>query len=259
MRATPLIEYRNLTVARGGRVILDNLSLSIGANESVAILGPNGAGKSSLIKTITREYYPLANDNSFVRILGQDRWDIFELRSRLGIVSNEVIRNAAQVSCREMVLSGFFGSAGLSHREIVTQEMESKAKDVMSFLGISNLAEREVGEISTGEYRLVLIGRALVHEPPTLLLDEPSLSLDPRAAWGLRRKLSNMAALGQNIIVVTHDLADIIPEIQRIILLRDGIIVADGDKSKILKSKPISHLFGIDLHVFRRDAYYYLR
>jgi iron complex transport system ATP-binding protein len=158
-----------------------------------------------------------------------------------------------------MVLSGFFGSAGLSRREIVTPEMESKAKEVMDFLGISNLAEREIGEISTGEYRLALIGRGLVHEPPTMLLDEPSLSLDPRAAWGLRRKLSGMAALGQNIIVVTHDLADIIPEIQRIILLRDGVIIADGHKSEILKSKPISNLFGIDLQVFRRDSYYYLR
>jgi iron complex transport system ATP-binding protein len=254
-----LIEYRNLTVSRGGRLVLDHLNLSIASNENVAILGPNGAGKSSLIKTISREYYPLADQDSFIRIFGRDSWDIFELRSHLGIVSNQVNGNSANLTCREMVLSGFFGSSGIAPYETITPDMENKASQVMRFLGIAGLAFREVGQLSTGEYRLTLIGRALVPEPPTMLLDEPTLSLDPRAAWSLRRKLSQMAGLGKNIIIVTHDLADIIPEIQRIILIRDGKVVADGKKSNVLKSKTISNLFGIDLQVFSRDGYYYLR
>jgi iron complex transport system ATP-binding protein len=258
-KPVPLIEYKNITVQQNGNTILDNLSLTIHAGEHVAILGPNGAGKSSLLKTITREYYPLSNGtNAYLRILGSECWDIFELRSHLGIVSGESLKSQFRdFSCREMVLSGFFGGTGLWPYDQVTPEMESKAAEVMEFLRISHLAAKYTQEISTGESRLVMIGRALVHDPPAVLLDEPTANLDPRATHELRDTLRRIAGQGKSIIMITHDLGDIVPEIKRIILIRSGKVAGDGVKEKLLNSEVLSQLFGIHLEVLRRDGYYF--
>src|SRR5690242_18664368 len=86
-----LLDFRNLRVMRGQKIALDDFSLRIEADEHVAILGPNGCGKSTLIKTITRECYPVAREESSVSILGQDSWDVFKLRAGLGIVSNDLM------------------------------------------------------------------------------------------------------------------------------------------------------------------------
>ena len=88
---TALLDFRNIRVMLGQKIALDDFSLRIGADEHVAILGPNGCGKSTLIKTITRECYPLAQPESSMSILGQDSWDVFTLRSLLGIVSNDLM------------------------------------------------------------------------------------------------------------------------------------------------------------------------
>lgn len=255
----PLIEYKNISVVRNGRTVLDSINLSINSGEHVAILGPNGAGKSSLIKTITREYYPLAqNHHSYVRILGEESWDIFELRSHLGIVSGDLLRSTFRdFSSREMVLSGFFSSIGIWNQDEITSEMEKKAAEVMQFLNISDLSSRSINEISTGESRLVLIGRALVHDPSTLLLDEPTSSLDPRASYMLRQTLRKIAAHGKSLVMITHNLSDIVPEIERIILIGQGRIIEDGKKNRILNSRTLSRLFGIKLKVVRQEGYYH--
>ncbi len=255
----PLIEYKNVSVIRNGRTVLDNINLCVNSGEHVAILGPNGAGKSSLIKTITREYYPVVqNHNSYVRILGEESWDIFELRSHLGIVNGDLLRSTFRdFTCREMVLSGFFSSVGIWKQDEITAKMEKKAADVMRFLNISAISSRSVDEISTGESRLVLIARALVNNPPTLLLDEPTSSLDPRASYELRQTLRKIAAQEKSLVMITHNLSDIIPEIERVILIRQGRVIEDGKKDRILNSRTLSSLFGIKLKMVRQKGYYH--
>ena len=110
--APPLLELQNIQVVRGGKVVLDDFNLRIHANEHVAILGPNGCGKSTLIKTITRECYPVVREDSRISILGRERWNVFELRTLLGIVSNDLMAwcNPEAVGL-EVVLSGFFSSS----------------------------------------------------------------------------------------------------------------------------------------------------
>ncbi len=255
----PLIEYKDVTLMRGSRKALDGISLSIAVGEHVAILGPNGAGKSSLIKTITRELHTFEETpDSFLRILGKERWNVMELRNQLGIVSPEAVKSRFyDFSCMEIVLSGFFGSAGIWAYQEVTAEMKKKAKEAMKFLGIYHLAGTSIDEISTGESRLVTIARSLVNEPLAMLLDEPTSSLDPQATRKLRRKLSKIAAQGKGIVMITHNLSDIIPEIQRVIMIRGGKVVQDGDKEQILTAKNLSVLFGGKLELIRRDGYYY--
>jgi len=255
----PLIEYRNVTVMRDNSKVLDDISLSIGVGEHVAVLGPNGAGKSTLIKTITRELYPLADSaGSSLRILGKELWNITELRTQLGIVGSDIVKSSfGDISCLDIVLSGFFSSVGIWPYHRVTPGMRKKARESMELMGIYHLSETGITKISTGESRLVMIARALVNDPLTMLLDEPTANLDLRAAGEMRRMLRRITGEGNGIIMITHNLSDIIPEIQRVVLIRDGKVVQDGDKHRILTENSLSELFGVKLELMRRDGYYY--
>lgn len=256
---TPLIEYRNVTVCRGSREVLRDLNLSIGGGEHVAILGPNGSGKSTLIKTITRECYPRLKPDSHLRILGEQVWNIFELRALLGIVSNDLLKVCTRnFTVREILLSGFFSSVGIWPHHKVTAEMEERTRQVLALLEIGHLIERPMLELSTGEGRRVIIGRALVHDPQALVFDEPTASLDMKAVYELRGILRKIASSGTGIVMVTHQLRDIFPEITRIILLKDGQVFADGGKRKLLTAETLSTLFGAPFEILKRDGYYQL-
>lgn len=254
-----LLELCNVQVARGRKIVLDDFSLRIDSGEHVAILGPNGCGKSTLIKTITRELYPVALAGSRMTILGEESWNVFELRSLLGMVSNDQMSwCTGDAVGRDVVLSGFFGSNDVYPNHLVTPEQIEKAEAVLEKLEIRHLAERAVSEMSSGEARRVLIARALVHEPRALLFDEPSNSLDLLAHRALRATMSQLAHSGVGIVLVTHDLSDVIPEIERIVLMSKGRIVADGGKEDILQPARLREVFGVPVEVAKRDGYYYL-
>ncbi|MEZ5565411.1 MAG: ATP-binding cassette domain-containing protein [Gammaproteobacteria bacterium] len=254
-----LLDLQNVTVMRGENVALEKLSLRILSGEHVAILGPNGCGKSTLIKTITRECYPVARAGSSMTILGESRWDVFQLRSLLGIVSNDLMSLCTGRTCgRDVVLSGFFSSTGIFQNHAVTAQQRARADVVLAELQIEHLADRPVACMSSGEARRVLIARALVHKPAALLFDEPGNSLDAYARHSLRQTMRSLAASGIGIILVTHDLGDVIPEIDRILLMSKGRIVADGPKEEMLQPSRLEVVFGIKAQVARHDGYYHL-
>src|SRR5579862_4092439 len=255
----PLLNFHNLRVMRGQKIALDDFSLCVGADEHIAILGPNGCGKSTLIKTITRECYPVARPESSMSILGEDNWDVFALRTRLGIVSNDwMLSCTGDALGRDVVLSGFFSSISIFSNHAITLEQRKLADAALADLNISHLADRPVCEMSSGEARRVLIARALVHKPRALLFDEPCNSLDLAAQQSLRRTMSVLASAGTAIILVTHELADIVPEIQRVVLMSNGRVVADGPKEEILQVDGLTKLFGISVEIARRDGHYHL-
>jgi iron complex transport system ATP-binding protein len=257
----PLIEYKNVTLMRGNRKILDAINLSIEVGEHVAILGPNGAGKSSFIKTITRELHPVQDDgDSSIKILGKELWNLTELRNHLGIVGSETIKSVYwDFSCMEVVLGGFFASAGIwSYQEDeITDAMREKARDVMKLMRIYHLAETGISQTSTGEQRLVMIARSLVNDPLAMLLDEPTSNLDPQASRKVRLTMSKIARQGKGILMITHNLSDVIPEIERVVLIRSGKIFKDGKKEKLLTPSSLSSLFGGKWEIVKRDGYYY--
>ncbi len=254
-----LVDLKNVRVIRGDNVALGDFSLRIRAGEHVAILGPNGCGKSTLIKTITRECYPILREGSSMTILGQSRWNIFELRSVLGIVSNDLMQDVTgETSGREVVLSGFFSSTRIFDHQTVEPLQRERADTVLERIGVAHLADRPVAEMSSGEAKRILIARALVHDPQTLLFDEPSNSLDVFAQHGLRETMRELAQSGIGIVLVTHHLSDVIPEIDRVVLMSSGKIQADGLKKDLLNPKEISRLFGIPVDITRRDGYYHL-
>jgi iron complex transport system ATP-binding protein len=244
---------------RGDKTVLHDITLRIQAGEHAAILGPNGCGKSTLIKTITRECYPLARAESSLTILGQQSWNVFELRTLLGIVSNDLMSTCTRdITGIEVVLSGFFSSIGIQPYHHVTAPLLKKAREVLDLLEVPHLADRFMTEMSSGEGRRILIARAMVHNPLALLLDEPSNSLDVSATLELRSLLRKLAQAGTGILVVTHHLPDIIPEIGRVILLKNGRVFADGEKMDLLTTERIGELFGVPVEIGRRDGYYHL-
>jgi iron complex transport system ATP-binding protein len=257
-----IVELEHVDVARGQSVVLHDVSLRIEAGEHVAILGPNGCGKSTLLKTMTCECYPLARAETRVKILGRERWDLTELKRRMGVVSAELPgRQTLTTSGFDAVLTGFFSSSTLWPNLTVTEAMRARAEEIVSLVGADKLREKPVGEMSAGQQRRVMIGRALAGasvdgEVKMLLLDEPSNALDLGAQHDLREMLRGLAARGIAIVLITHHVEDIFPEMQRVVMMREGRIVADGKKSELLTAARLSSLFGRELALREREAWW---
>jgi iron complex transport system ATP-binding protein len=255
----PLLELRNVSVVRGESTLaLDGVTLRVGVGEHVCILGPNGCGKSTLIKTLTRDCYPLVAEGSSLSILGKERWNVAELRSTLGIVSPDMLVSCSSgATGRDVVLSGFFSSSRIFPHHRVEPRLVARADVALARMGVAHLAGRSLLEMSSGEAKRTLIARALVHEPKTLLLDEPSTALDIGAQLNLREAMRDLARSGTGILLVTHHVSEIIPEIERVVMLARGRVVADGPKQEVLTEERLSSLFGARLHLARPgDGYF---
>ncbi len=236
---------------------LKGITFSVDAGEHAAILGPNGSGKSTLIKVITRECYPRFPEVSKVRIWGQERWGLFDLRALLGIVTNDLVETCTKpYSALETALSGFFGSIGIWPNHSVTAEMEQKALAALKFFDVDHLAAKPLTEMSSGEARRAVFARALVHDPKALLLDEPTNSLDIRAQHEVREAMRKLAQAGVSILLVTHHLPDIIPEIGRVIAIKNGAIFFDGAKQEALQGDKMSELFDYRVLVDQKNGLY---
>jgi iron complex transport system ATP-binding protein len=252
------LELENVNVARGNNVVLHDINLSVNTGEHIAILGPNGCGKSTLIKTMTCECYPIVSEGTRVSIFGRERWDLTELKKRLGVVSAELPgKQTLQTTGRDAVLTGFFSSSTLWPNLAVTEEMRARAEEVLEQVDGVGIAEKLVGEMSAGQQRKIMIGRALVGSAGMLLLDEPSNALDLAAQADLRGLMRRLAQQGTGILLITHHIADIPPEIDRILMMREGRIIADGSKEELLTAKRLSELFKTEVELSERDGFYH--
>ena len=259
------LELQHVNVARGDNVVLHDINLTVNTGEHIAILGPNGCGKSTLIKTITCECYPIVKSETKVSIFGRERWDLTELKKRLGVVSPELPgRPTLHTTGRDAVLTGFFSSSTLWPNLTVTEAMQARADEVLIQVDAVDLADKPVGEMSAGQQRRIMIGRALVGSSSIssdtaqmLLLDEPSNALDLAAQADLRNLLRKLAQQGTGILLITHHIADILPEIDRILLMREGRIVGDGAKGDLLTPANLSRLFKTKVNMTERDGFYH--
>jgi iron complex transport system ATP-binding protein len=252
------LTLEHVHVARGENVVLHDINLSVRKGEHIAILGPNGCGKSTLIKTITCECYPVPRPETRVRIFGRERWDLTELKKRLGVVSAELPgKPTLGITGREAVLTGFFSSSTLWPNLVVTDSMRQRAEDVLGIVDAMGIAKKLLGEMSAGQQRRVMIGRALVASSEMLLLDEPANALDLSAQRDLRELLRGLAQQGTGILLITHHIADILPEIDRVLMMREGRIVADGAKSELLTAERLGGLLGTTVELVERDGFYF--
>ena len=263
----PFLELNSASVVLGDTRVLDSLTLSIPVGEHTAILGPNGAGKSTFIKLLTLQQYPLAGDAdaSPIRVFGQDRWDVFELRSKFGIVSADLHdrfvhgNSNGVLTGLDAVVSGFFATHGLFGRQRVTDAMRRQAMDALERIDAGRLARATLDTMSTGEARRVLIARALVHNPSALVLDEPTRGLDLVSRHQFLERVRAIAQQGTTILLVTHHADEIIPEIARVILLRRGRVARDGMKADVLTAEHLSYAFDAPLVVETTGGYFHVR
>ena len=261
----PLLQLTDATVVKNGVRILDGLTLTIQAGEHTAIVGPNGAGKSTLIHLLTEQDHALAREEGPppVQILGSARWNVFELRSRLGIITSDlhhrfVNGNAAgSITGERAVLSGFFATQGFVDPSAVDHVMQEKAAAALARLEAAHLAGKRLDEMSTGEARRILIARALVTEPLALILDEPTTGLDMVARRRFLALVSRIARAGTTIVLITHHVEEIIPEIDRVILLKSGKVACAASKPSALTSETLSAVYGAPMTLQQINGYYY--
>lgn len=256
-----LLEIDDATVRIGTHTALDRLSLCIRRGEHTAILGRNGSGKSTLVKLIARELHPLAREDgrASVYLFGRARWAVTELRQRIGIVSpalQQTFTTDAPPDVLDTVVSGFFAARGTWHHHAVTPAMRDRAHEALALVGASALVGRSMASLSTGEARRVLIARALAHRPHALLLDEPCAGLDMASRREFLIHLRGLAQRGTTLVLVTHHVEEIVPEIERVVLLRQGRVLGDGAKAALLTDEPLSEAFAAPVQVRRHGDWY---
>jgi iron complex transport system ATP-binding protein len=264
MARPPVLQLNHATVLKNDVRALDDVTLTIGAGEHTAIVGPNGSGKSTLINLLTLQDRPLANGSRepAVRVFGRDRWNVFELRATLGVVSADLHHrfvegnSSGRIQGRDAVLSGFFASQGVMAHNEVTAEMRQRAAEALRLVEAGHLSGKPMNEMSTGEARRVLIARALVTRPRALVLDEPTTGLDIIARHQFMEMIRGIARSGPTLVLVTHHIDEIIPEVVRVILLRSGRVAFDGAKAAALTTECLSHAFDHPIAVRREDGYY---
>ncbi len=263
----PILELREVTVVRGATRILDRVSLSLNRGEHTAILGPNGSGKSTLVKLISGHIYPsapLAVDPP-IRVFGRNRWNLEELRTRLGLVSADIHHrfmtgsSMGRATAMELVVASFFGTGRIFLHHEVTDEQRARALEALNRVEAGALADRRLSEMSSGEARRVVIARALVHRPEVLVLDEPTTGLDLVARRAFLGTLRRLAANEATLVLVTHHIEEIVPEVKRVVLMRGGRIAADGPPDDVLTAAALSDAFGAAVKPVRRNGRYELR
>jgi iron complex transport system ATP-binding protein len=243
---------KNVSVVRDGNRILDSVDLSIRNGENVAVIGPNGSGKTTLMKLLRGDILPYYDEDSpaVFRLFGQDLWDIFDIRSRMGLVSMDLQSGFSDDTLvSEAILSGYFSSLDVFRNHDVTEDMMRAVLDSATRMGLDGLLDRELGKLSLGEMRRTLIARALITEPGLLVLDEPMTGLDIVMKSRFRRMFDILIGNGVSIVMITHDLEEIPSKVERVVMMKEGKVFADGPKQELLTSGNLSELFEAEISV----------
>lgn len=254
-----LFTINDAYVQRAGRTILHVDHFELAEGEHVALLGPNGAGKSTFIQLLTREVFPLYREDAAVKFRGQARPLLEDIKGALGIVSSTMHDQVrVHLPALEIVVGGLYGTLGLPMHTQVPAEFFDRGQEALERLGIGELAKRDIMTMSTGQARRVLVARELIREPSVLVFDEPCTGLDPQGMFHVRETMKTLADEGKSVILVTHYPEDIIPAIDRVLLIKEAEIFADGAKSELLTSETMSELFDVPLSVEEHNGWYSL-
>jgi len=251
-----LLKIQNATAWRGTTKVFEGLNLSVPFGESTAILGPNGAGKSTLLKIVTRQIYPNATSDCVVEILGKRRWNVWELRKQMGLVSHDHQNwYRGDVTGYNVIASGFFSSVGVPDHLEVNAVQASRVEAILDELSISDLRLKEYGCMSTGEQRRCLLARALVHDPVSMIFDEPTAGLDIPGIFQYLRTASKLIQQGKTLVVVTHHVHEIPPEVNNVILLKKGKVFRTGTKSELIRDDVMSELYDTHVRITEFEGY----
>jgi len=252
-----IIDLQNITVFQGRNKVLEDFSLTIDESQSTVILGPNGSGKTTLLKLLNRELYIVEDPKSSLKIFEKDRWNVDDLRSNLGVVSQHLQYGYSNSAIGlYVVLSGFYSSDGIWQHQTFEEEKLNRAKEVMDLLSISELQDRAFSSMSTGEQRKFLLARSLVNDPAVLVFDEPTSGLDMSTCFQYLEIIRELIGMGKKVVLVTHHVHEIPPEVTRVILLKEGKVIEDGNKDEILTDTNLTNLFDWPIKLVKENGYY---
>lgn len=260
MDMEPIIDFENIYVSYGQYTALHGINLKIFPGENWVILGANGSGKSTLLKLFSNDLYPNASYTFQKKIFGKERWDIFELKKLLGIVTNDLQNKFEQRSplatALDVVLSGYHSSLGIFKHHSFSGEEIKAAYQTMEFLNILQIKNKKVCEMSTGQLRRCIAGRSLIHNPHIFVLDEPTGGLDIKARTDFIKTIQKISKT-KSIILITHDVSEIIPEISHAALMLNGTIYSSGKIDEVLTSGNLSRVFNANIKISRSDGKYF--
>ncbi len=252
-----VLEIRKATVYRGTTRVFTNFSLEIGEGQSTVVLGPNGAGKSTLLKLLTREVYPVQQRGSYVKVLGHGLWNVWDIRSHLGIVSADLQEGYIEdADGYAVLLSGLYSSIGIWNHQQFNDGDRERAESLLNALGVWSCRKKTFSHMSTGEQRRLLLGRALISNPDVLVLDEPTNGLDLRACFQYLSIVEDLIGSGKTVVLVTHHVHEIPPSISRVILMKNGKVVKDGEKSRVITSRNLTYLFDIPVELVQLNRFF---
>jgi len=246
-------EAKNISCYKNGYKVVKDLNLKLKYSENVILMGPNGSGKSSLIDLINRNIYPVLGNNVLLKIFNEDLINIWELRKRISTVKKD-IKNRINPNLQvfDLILSGLYGKYCYVSNKSASDDY--KVESLMENMNISNLSKKYFSYLSDGEKKISLIARALIKKPEILILDEPIANLDYKSRFFVIDKINELSKLNTKIFCVTHDISTITKIYDRVILLKDGEIIADGDQNKVINSENLNKLFGIQVEITKNNG-----
>jgi len=252
MNNTYWFEARGVDSYKNGYQVIKNLNIKFKLKESVIILGPNGSGKSSIVDLINRNLYPVEKDNTILKIFNKKLIDIWELRSNISTVNNEIKKRIyPKIKVFDLIISGLYGCYCKVNN---SNESDMKlANNLIKSMSLQNIAEKEFFCLSDGEKQFALIARALIKNPLVLILDEPTINLDLKSQIFLIDKIQKLTKTGISILCITHDINLINKNFNRVIFLKDRKIVEDGNPNQIINSKNINNLFDVNIKLNEND------
>lgn len=246
-------EAENINCFKNGYRVLKDLNLKISYSENVILIGPNGSGKSSLIEVINRNIYPVITNKSKLKIFNKELINLWELRKRISTVNND-IKNRINPNLQvfDLILSGLYGRYCFIKNK--SERDSYKVEKIIKKMNISNLSKKYFSHLSDGEKQISLIARALIKKPDILILDEPIANLDYKSKFLVVDKINELSKLNTKIFSVTHDISTITKIYDRVIMLKDGKIIADGHQKTVLNSENLNNLYGIDIELTKNDG-----
>ena len=251
-------EAVNISCFKNGYKVVKDLNLKLKSSENVILLGPNGSGKSTIIELINRNIYPVAGKKSNLKIFNNELINLWELRKKISTVNSE-IKNRINPNLKliDVMISGLYGTfcyvSNKSKRDI------SIAEKLINKININKLSQKQFAYMSDGEKQIALIARALIKNPEILILDEPIANLDYKSKFYVVDQINELTNLKTKVFCVTHDISMITEVYHRVLMLKEGSIVADGTQKEVMTIDNINKLYDIKIELINDQGKWVLK